>query len=848
MLELQKYSKEDVLKKTLNYFKGDELATEVWINKYCLKDSQGNLYEQSPDDMHRRLSKPFADIENIYEDTYHDDLSEYGKKRNKLTEERIFDYFKDFKYISPQGSVMNILANPFMIGSLSNCVVLPKIYDSYGGITYTDQQLAQLFKRRCGVGIDISTIRPNNASVTNAAGSSTGAISYMERFSNTTREVGQSGRRGALMISIDVRHPDIEDFIKIKRDGKKVTGANISIRLTDDFMKSVENDEKYILRWPVDSTINEAKYTKTVDAKYIWNEIIKSAHSSAEPGLIFDDRQHWYSTSSIYPNWKNISTNPCSEIAMNNDSCRLMIVNYYNFVINPFTKNAHFDFDKLYEVSYEAQRLMDDLVDLELINVKNILEKIKTDPEPDFIKAIEIKTWEDLYKNGKDGRRTGLGFTALADTLAALGLKYDSDDAIKMVDKISQYKMMGEFDSSIDMAIQRGKFSDFNSEYENQSHFINMLENEFPNIYKRMMKYGRRNISISTTAPTGSLSILTQSSSGIEPVFTIAYKRRKKINPQDKNDKIDFVDEMGDLWTEFDVYHPKMKQWIEINNITDKGIIEKNHPYVGSTASEIDWINRIKMQSIIQKYVTHSISSTINLPSDVSLEKVSEIYFEAWKQKLKGITVYRDGSRSGVLISNEKEKEKIEALKDNHAPKRPKRLKGDIIRFQNDSEKWIAVVGLLDGRPYEIFTGKLVNGLSTLSLNIKECEIVKNKIDIDGNKVSSYDIEYFDISGEKKIHRGLNSSFNPEFWNYAKLISGILRHGMPLLKIYELTNSLDLNDSHLNTWKMGILRVIKKYIKDGEKIKGLCQECGSEHLEFKEGCLICMSCGTSKCS
>ncbi|MFW5847647.1 MAG: adenosylcobalamin-dependent ribonucleoside-diphosphate reductase [bacterium] len=846
--------------KTLAYFNGDNLATDVWMNKYSLKDKNKNFLEQTPNDMHWRLAKKFNDIESNYPNTVTEGLSEYGKTRKKLTEEKIFNYFKNFKYISPQGSIMSLLGNNNVIGSLSNCVVIPRPYDSYGGIMYSDQQLAQLFKRRCGVGIDISSLRPKETSVTNAAGTSTGAVSFMHRYSNTTREVGQNNRRGALMVSIDVRHPDIFDFVKIKRDLDKVTGANISIQLRDDFMKSVENDDKYVLRFPVDSSIEDAKIIKEIKARDLWDEIIKSAHQSAEPGLIFKDKQHYYSTSSIYPNWKNISTNPCSEIAMNDDSCRLMVVNFFGCVENPFTKEANFNFDKLYEISYEGQRLIDDLVDLELDAVKKIINKIKSDPEPDYIKEIELDTWKNLYEKGKSGRRTGLGFTALGDTLAALGLRYDSDNAMIFINKIMERKFIGEFDSSIDMAIQRGKFKDFNPEYENKSEFVQMMKNEYPDLYNRMMKHGRRNISISTVAPTGSLSILTQTTSGIEPLFKIGYIRRRKLHSNEENIKPDFIDKSGDKWIENHVLHYRVKQWLNLNNINDYNVAYEKSPYVNSLADDIDWVKRVKIQSIVQKYITHSISSTINLPTDVSIDKVSKIYLESWKQGLKGITVYRDGSRDGVLISkSQKDENKLEEIfKDTHAPKRPKRLKGHIIRFQNNLEKWVGVVGLLNDRPYEIFTGKLENGLSNLPPHVKDCEIVKNIIEVEeendlGDKIKvrkkRYDIEYVDNEGNEYCHTGVNHAFDPEYWNYAKLISSILRHGMPLIYVIELIESLNLNDAHLNTWKNGVLRVIKKYIKDGVKVSGkTCPNCGSDHLEFKEGCVTCMSCGNSKCS
>jgi ribonucleoside-diphosphate reductase alpha chain len=711
----------------------------------------------------------------------------------------------------------------------------------------------------CGVGIDISTLRPNGVGVKNAANTTTGAVSFMERFSNTTREVGQNNRRGALMITIDVRHPDVEQFITIKNDLKKVTGANISIKLNDEFMNAVKNNTTFTLRYPIDKPIEDSVVKKEVNALKIWNLIIKSAHKSAEPGIIFWDNQHWYSTSSTYPDWENITTNPCSEIAMNNDSCRLMVVNYFNYVKNPFTKDSYFDFNELSDDVCFAQRLMDDLVDLELESVEKIIDKVKSDPEPDYIKNVELKTWNDLYENGKNGRRTGLGFTGLGDAIAALGLKYDSDEGIEMIEKISETKFISEFNTSIDMAIERGKFKDFNVEHENKSLFVKMIKNEYPDIYDRMMKHGRRNISISTVAPTGSLSILTQTTSGIEPAYQIMYMRRKKINSEDKTSRVDFIDDMGDSWTEYPVFHHNFKLWMEINGYDVNNIVEnwtneqineliKKSPYYGATSTEIDWIKRVDVQSKVQKYVTHSISSTVNLPNNVDVGVVSDIYMNAWEKKLKGITVYRDGSRDGVLISEseKKHKEEEQLFKDNHAPKRPKRLPADIIRFQNNHEKWIAVVGKLDGRPYEIFTGKYMNGISELPQKIDVCEVVKNKItDENGVKKSRYDIEYID--GDEKITlEGISHKFNPEYWNYAKILSSNLRHGMPLIYVVELIQSLNLDDTHLNTWKNGVTRVLKRYIKDGNA-KGTCPNCGSENLEYVEGCLTCRDCGHGNC-
>lgn len=841
---------DEVLKASLAYFNGDELAATTWINKYAIKDKNGSFLEKSPEDMHRRMANEFARIESKYKQREIADksrLSAYGQKRKDLDEQAIFDYFTDFKYIIPQGSVMAACGNDHMIASLSNCVVVPQVYDSYGGIMYTDQQLVQLFKRRCGVGVDISGLRPRNANVSNAAGTTTGAVSFMERFSNTTREVAQNGRRGALMLTIDIAHPDVEDFITIKQDLTKVTGANISVRLSDEFMQAVVKDENYTLRWPIDS--ENPEYIREVRARELWDTVIKCAHNSAEPGLIFWDRQHHYSTSSVYPEFKNSSTNPCSEIAMQGgDSCRLIAVNFYSVIDNPFTPEAKINFEKLYEVVYESQRLMDDLVDLELEAIERILAKVEADPEPDFIKQAEVDTWKMLYINGKRGRRTGLGFTALADMIAALGLKFDSSEAMAVIDTVMRTKMQAEFDSSVDMAIERGKFDGFNPEIEKTSEYVQMMEKEFPELYDRMMKYGRRNISISTVAPTGTLSMLAQTSSGIEPVFMLSYKRRRKVNAQNSAANISFVDEMGDSWEEFDVYHGKLKTWMDATNKTD--IAES--PYTGSTAPEIDWVKRVELQALVQKYTTHSISSTINLPSDVSVDKVGEIYIESWKKGLKGITVYRDGSRSGVLVSNEKKEEtpvvitaEDEIIREYIAPKRPKKLEADIVRFQNDYEKWLAVVGLIDGKPYEVFSGKMEEAFN-LPAYVNKGWVIKNRSE---HGESRYDFQYIDKDGYRITIEGLSRSFDKEYWNYAKLISGVLRHGMPIIDVVELVTGLNLYDDNINTWKNGIARSLKKYIPDGQVVTGnACSSCGDKDgLIFEEGCLKCKSCGYTKC-
>jgi ribonucleoside-diphosphate reductase alpha chain len=738
---------------------------------------------------------------------------------------------------------MSSLGNHYKLASLSNCIVVPELHDSYGGVFYTDQQLAQLFKRRCGVGVDISNLRPAGSSVSNAAGSTSGAVSFMNRFSHTTREVAQNGRRGALMLSMDIAHPDVEDFITIKQDLQKVTGANISIRLSDEFMHAVEANAEYTHKWPIES--ENPKITKTVNAKELWDTIIQCAHNTAEPGLIFWDRQHWYSTSSVYPGYKNTSTNPCSEIAMQGgDSCRLIALNLFNFVDNPFTKDASFRMEDFYKATYEGQRLMDDLVDLETEAIGRILAKVDADDEPENIKMVERETWELLLKTGKEGRRTGLGFTALADMVAALGMAIDSDEAIAQVETIMREKCRAEFDSSIDMSLSRGSFVGFDAKIEKTSEFVQMLEEELPDVYERMMKFGRRNISISTVAPTGTLSMLAQTSSGIEPVFMTHYKRRRKLNEQDRDAKVDFIDDSGDKWQEFTVYHHNLKTWMDVTGETD---ITKS-PYAGSTAPEINWNKRVEMQAVVQKYVTHSISSTINLPNDVSLDEVSNIYLESWKQGTKGITVYRDGSRAGVLVSAD-DKGKADVLENSEfretkAPSRPKRLDAKVVRFQNNKEKWIAVVGLLNGRPYEIFTGKTEDVFSVPSW-VEYGWIIKNKRE-DGS--SQYDFQYEDKEGYKVTMGGLSRSFDKEFWNYAKLISGVLRHGMPLHYVVDLIGKMNLYDQNINTWKSGVVRALKTFIADGTKVSDhTCGECGDEGLVYEEGCLKCVSCGYSKC-
>lgn len=818
------------LNTVIEYFNGDELAAKVWIEKYALKNRDGELLESSPDQMHERLAIEFSRVEEKYiKSSRSPELSEYGLERNDLTRESILNLFKGFKYLVPQGSVMANLGNEHHKSSLSNCVVAPKMYDSYGGIFYSDQQLAQLYKRRCGVGLDLSSLRPLDQLVNNSAGSTSGAVSFMERFSNTTREVAQHGRRGALMLTIDVNHPEIKEFVKAKSDLTKITGANISVKISNEFMRAVQQDREFELKWPVDSLNPSVSFE--VKAREVWDLIIHSAHQNAEPGVLFWDRQHSYSTSSIYPGYENLSTNPCSEIAMQGgDSCRLMAVNLFSFVKNPFESNAEFDFQYFYEVVYEGMRLMDDLVDLEIESIAAILNKIAADPEPDYIKQVEKETWELLLENGKSGRRVGLGFTGLADCLAAMNLKYGSDESLLKLDAIMRIKMSAELDSTIDMSIERGSFEGFDPVHEKKSELVSkMMVVEFPLLYDKMMKFGRRNISFSTVAPTGTLSLMTQTSSGIEPVFQLSYKRRKKVKQKSSTSS---TDANGDFWEEFEVDHQKYTIWKSLT-LNQNGNFS---PYKGALATDVDWKQRISIQKIVQKYTTHSISSTINLPKEATEELVSEIYYDAWRQGLKGITVYRDGSRDGVLVSNEEEVK---------AADRPDVLKAKVQRFKNGSEEWIAVIGLLTSRPYEIFTGRI--GLDfPLPNAVKEGWIKKKR---QGNE-NRYDFEYEDESKKLVCIEGLSRAFDPEYWNYAKLISGVLKLGMPIEDVLHLVETLNLTEDSISTWKAGVARALRPFVKNGTLVQQTsCPSCSqTSSLQYQEGCVLCSNCGFTECS
>lgn len=848
-MENKAYTYDEAYKASCEYFKGDELAARVWVNKYALKDSFGNIYEKTPDDMHHRLAKEFARIESKYP--------------NPMSEDEIFGLLKDFKYIVPQGSPMAGVGNDYQIGSLSNCFVigLDGAPDSYGGVIKIDEEQVQLMKRRGGVGHDLSHIRPKGSPVKNSALTSTGLVPFMERYSNSTREVAQDGRRGALMLSVSIKHPDSESFIDAKMTEGKVTGANVSVRIDDDFMKAVQSSSEYVQAFPTDS--DAPKVTKSVDATSIWRKIVHNAWKSAEPGVLFWDTILRESIPDCYADlgFRTISTNPCGEIPLcPYDSCRLIAVNLYSYVKNPFGKDAYFDFDLFRKHIMAAQRLMDDLIDLEMEKIEKIIEKIKSDPETDEVKQTELNLWHKIQNKTMAGRRTGLGTTAEGDMLAAIGLRYGTKDATAFSVNVHKTLALSAYRSSVEMAKQRGAFKVYDTEREKNNPFINRIKEADSALYDDMAKHGRRNIACLTIAPTGTTSLMTQTTSGIEPVFMPIYKRRRKVNPNDPGVRIDYVDETGDAFEEYVVYHHKFMTWMQANGIdtTAKYTQEEiddlvaRSPYYKATANDIDWLEKVDMQGAIQKWVDHSISVTINLPSDVTEDLINDLYMEAWKAGCKGCTVYRDGSRSGVLISTQKDKKK-EPEKPKHGVfdeklvlKRPIELEADVVRFQNNKEKWIAFVGLIDGKPYEIFTGLAddEDGIFCPK-TVNKGKIIK-AIDEKGNK--RYDFQFINKRGYKTTIEGLSDKFNPEYWNYAKLISGVLRYGMPIDQVMKLVGGLELNSESINTWKMGVERALKKYLPDGAKAKGQkCPNCGQETLVYQEGCLICTSCGSSRC-
>ena len=838
------YSYKEVFEGARDYFKGDELAARVWSSKYALKDSYGNIYEKTPDDMHRRIAREIARIE--------------AKYPNPMSEDEVYSLLKDFKYIVPQGSPMAGIGNNFQIGSLSNCFVigLDGKPDSYGGIIRIDEEQVQLMKRRGGVGHDLSHIRPKGMPVKNSALTSTGLVPFMERYSNSTREVAQDGRRGALMMTVSIKHPDSESFIDAKMEEGKVTGANVSVRIDDDFMRAATDGTPYVQAFPVDAEKPET--TKEVDASAIWNKIVHNAWKSAEPGVLFWDTIARESVPDCYADlgFQTISTNPCGEIPLcPYDSCRLVAINLYSYVENPFTPEARFNFDLFRSHVGKAQRIMDDIIDLEMEKIETIIAKIKEDPETAEVKASELKLWEKIRDKTLKGRRTGCGTTGEGDMLAALGFTYGTTEATEFSTEVHKNLALAYYNASVDMAAERGSFEIYDAEREKNNPFIQRIREADPKLYEKMVRQGRRNIACLTIAPTGTTSIMTQTTSGIEPVFLPVYKRRRKVNPNDENVSIDFVDEVGDAFEEYVVYHHKFLEWMKSQGIEPKekmtseeiGDLIKKSPYYKATSNEIDWMEKVRMQGAVQKWVDHSISVTINLPSDVTEELVGRLYVEAWKAGCKGCTVYRDGSRNNVLEAVEKPEDSNPVI----APpeilvKRPNELEADVVRFQNNKEKWIAFVGLVDGRPYEIFTGLADDDDGIFCpKSVTHGKIIK-AMDEQGRK--RYDFQFINKRGYKTTIEGLSEKFNPEFWNYAKLISGVLRYGMPIDQVLKLVSGLELDSTSINTWKNGVERALKKYIPDGTQATGKkCPHCGQEALVYQEGCLICKSCGSSRC-
>ncbi len=841
------YTFDEAFNASLDYFAGDELAAKVWVNKYALKDAFGNIYEKSPVDMHRRLANEIARVERKYP--------------NPLSEEELFNLFDHFRYIVPQGSPMTGIGNEFQIASLSNCFVigLDGDADSYGAIIRIDEEQVQLMKRRGGVGHDLSHIRPKGSPVKNSALTSTGLVPFMERYSNSTREVAQDGRRGALMLSVSIKHPDSESFIDAKMTEGKVTGANVSVKIDDEFMQAVVNETPYKQQYPINSS--EPTNVKEINAAELWKKIIHNAWKSAEPGVLFWDTILKESVPDSYADlgFRTVSTNPCGEIPLcPYDSCRLLAINLYSYVVNPFTEEAYFDFDLFRRHVILAQRIMDDIIDLESEKIEKILEKIDADPESLEVKQSERHLWEKIQKKTLQGRRTGVGITAEGDMIAALGLRYGTEEATDFAEKVQKVLALAAYRSSVEMAKERGSFDIYDPKREEKNPFINRLREADPELYDDMVKYGRRNIACLTIAPTGTTSLMTQTTSGIEPVFLPVYRRRRKVNPNDAEARVDFVDETGDAFEEYIVFHHKFVTWMRANGFSaskkytqeEVDVLVAKSPYYKATSNDVDWLQKVRMQGRIQKWVDHSISVTINLPADVTEDLVNSLYVEAWKCGCKGCTVYRDGSRSGVLLSADNKKKKKEECNRMEPPvivvTRPRELEADVVRFQNNREKWIAFVGLLNGRPYEIFTGLADDDEGImLPKNVSKGSIIKS-YDEDGQK--HYDFQFKNKRGYKMTIEGLDGKFNPEFWNYAKLISGVLRYGMPIDQVIKLVQGMELNNESINTWKNGVERALKKYLLNGTEAKGQkCPNCGHETLVYQEGCLICTNCGASRC-
>ena len=855
MENLKTYTFDEAYKASLNYFAGDELAARVWVNKYAMKDSYGNIYECSPEDMHHRLANEIARIEKKYE--------------NPMSAEEIFDLLDHFRYIIPAGSPMTGIGNDHQVASLSNCFVIgiDGDGDSYGAIMRLDEEQVQLMKRRGGVGHDLSQIRPKGTPVNNSALTSTGLVPFMERYSNSTREVAQDGRRGALMLSVSIKHPDSEAFIDAKMTEGKVTGANVSVKIDDEFMEAAVADKPYTQKFPIDSS--NPIVEKKVSAKKLWGKIVHNAWKSAEPGVLFWDTIIRESIPDCYADlgFETVSTNPCGEIPLcPYDSCRLLSVNLYSYVENPFTKEANFNFELFKKHVAKAQRIMDDIIDLELEKIDLIMSKIENDPQCDDIKHAEYHLWEKIKSKSSKGRRTGVGITAEGDMIAAMGLRYGTQEATDFSVSVHRTLALAAYRSSVEMAKERGAFEIFSAEREANNPFILRIKEADPQLYEDMLKYGRRNIACLTIAPTGTTSLMTQTTSGIEPVFMPVYKRRRKVNPNDADVHVDFVDEVGDSFEEYIVYHKKFLEWMRVNNIdTEKRYTQEEidalvaqSPYYKATANDVDWLMKVRMQGAIQKWVDHSISVTVNLPNDVDEALVNKLYVEAWRSGCKGCTIYRDGSRSGVMIAvSKKDKKKADKEKEavtdmsakplhNVVEVRPKELECDVVRFQNNKEKWVAFVGLLDGYPYEIFTG-LQDDEEGIALpkTVTKGKIIK-QIEPDGKR--RYDFQFENKRGYKTTVEGLSEKFNPEYWNYAKLISGVLRYRMPIDHVIKLVSSLQLKDQSINTWKNGVERALKKYVVDGTEAKGqVCPVCGHETLVYQEGCLICKNCGASRC-
>lgn len=844
------YTFDEAFLASKEYFNGDELAARVWANKYALKDSFGHIFEKTPADMHHRIAKEIVRIENKYE--------------NPLDETEVFGLLDHFKYIVPAGSPMTGIGNHYQVASLSNCFVigLDGDADSYGAVMLMDEEQVQLMKRRGGVGHDLSQLRPKGSPVNNSALTSTGVVPFMERYSNSTREVAQDGRRGALMLSISIKHPDSEAFIDAKMQEGKITGANVSVKLDDEFMQCAVDGKEYTQQFPIYSA-NPQIQTK-INAKRLWEKIVHNAWKSAEPGVLFWDTIIKESIPDCYADlgFRTVSTNPCGEIPLcPYDSCRLLSINLYSYVVNPFTPEAYFDFDLFKKHVRIAQRIMDDIVDMELEKIDQIIAKVKSDPQTDDVKYTELHLWEKIKKKSGLGRRTGVGITAEGDMIAAMNLRYGTQKATDFSVEVHKTLALAAYRSSVEMAQERGAFSIYDTEREKDNPFINRIKEAEPELYADMVKYGRRNIACLTIAPTGTTSLMTQTTSGIEPVFMPVYKRRRKVNPNDADVHVDFVDESGDSFEEFVVYHHKFLEWMKVKGLdTEKRYtqdeldkIVAQSPYYKATANDVDWLMKVRMQGAIQKWVDHSISVTINLPNNVDEQLVNRLYVEAWRSGCKGCTVYRDGSRSGVMIAVEKKDKKKNEKEVRHLCEppqvtevRPKELSCDVVRFQNNKEKWVAFVGLLDGYPYEIFTG-LQDDEEGISLpkTITKGKIIK-KVDENGKK--RYDFQFENKRGYKTTVEGLSEKFNPEYWNYAKLISGVLRYRMPIANVIKLVGSLQMNSQSINTWKIGVERALKKYIVDGTEAKGQkCPVCGQETLVYQEGCLICKNCGSSRC-